>query len=60
MRTTKAGFTWLHLGLAVIVVVLVGISTYAFGKQGVLESIVGSKSFYYWTIMHVTLSFFPR
>lgn len=60
VRTTTTGFTWLHLGLAVIVVVLVGISTYAFGKQGVLESIVGSKSFYYWTIMHVTLSFFPR
>ena len=28
--------------------------------QGVLETVVGSKSFYYWTIMHVTLSFFPR
>ena len=60
MRSTKSGFTWLHLGLTVVVVVLVAVSTYAFGKQGVLEAVVGSKSFYYWTIMHVTLSFFPR
>ena len=60
MRTTVAGFTFLHIGLTVIVVVLVGISTYAFGKAGPLEMIVGSKVFYYWTIMHVTLSFFPR
>ncbi len=60
MRTTVAGFTFLHLSLAVVVVALVGVSTYAFGKAGPLEMIVGSKVFYYWTIMHVTLSFFPR
>ncbi|RMF84225.1 MAG: hypothetical protein D6744_03435, partial [Planctomycetota bacterium] len=60
MRTTKIGFTWLHLGLAALVIVLVAVSTYAYGKHGALELIVGSKSFYYWTIMHVTLSFYPR
>jgi hypothetical protein len=49
----------LHLRLAVMVV-LVAVSTYAFGKQGALEAVVGSKSFYHWTIMQVTLSFFPR
>ncbi len=60
MRTTRPGFTFLHLGLAAIVIVLVALSNYAFGKQDVLEQIVGSKVFFYWTIMHVTLSFFPR
>lgn len=60
MRTTRTGFTWLHLGLAAIVVLLVAWSTYVDGKSGPLEAIVGSKSFYYWTIMHVTLSFYPR
>ncbi len=60
MRTTRTGFTVLHLGLAAIVVILVAISNYAFGRTGWLEDIVGSQSFYYWTIMHVTLSFFPR
>lgn len=60
MRSTRLGFTWLHLGLAVIVVGLVMLSAYAFGKSGPLEMIVGAKVFYYWTILHVTLSFFPR
>jgi len=60
MRTTVAGFTFLHLGLTVVVIALVATSTYAFGKTDILELIVGSKVFYYWTIMHVTLSFFPR
>lgn len=60
MRTTRTGFTWFHLGLAALVIALVAVSTYGFGKTGVLEQVVGSKSFYYWTIFHVTLSFFPR
>lgn len=60
MRTTRSGFTWLHLGLAGLVIVLVAISSYAFGKEGGLEAVVGSSTFYYWTIMHVTLSFYPR
>lgn len=60
MRTTESGFTVLHLGLAAAVVILIALSTYAFGKTGPLEALVGSKSFYYWTIIHVTLSFFPR
>lgn len=60
MRTTRAGFTWLHLGLTAIVIAFVAYSAYATGKSGLVENIVGSKSFYYWTIMHVTLSFFPR
>jgi hypothetical protein len=44
----------------VVVVLLAAVSTYAFGKNSVLELALGSKVFYYWTIMHVTLSFFPR
>lgn len=59
-RTTRTGFTVLHLGLAGIVVALLAVSTYVFGKQDGIETIMGSKTFFYWTIMHVTLSFFPR
>ena len=60
MRTTRKGFMTLHLGLAAIVTVLIAISVYGFGKEGILETIVGSRSFYYWTVLHVTLSFLPR
>jgi len=60
LRTTRHGFMTLHLGLAALVTVLIAISVYGFGKNCWLEAIVGSKNFYYWTIMHVTLSFLPR
>ena len=59
-RTTLRGFSVFHLGLAALVIVLVMISTFAFGKTGPLEMFVGSKAFYYWTVIHVTLSFLPR
>lgn len=60
MRSTKPGFATLHLGLAALVLALLAVSTYAFGKQDFIELVIGSKVFFYWTIMHVTLSFFPR
>ncbi|MGE3181302.1 MAG: hypothetical protein AB7N71_06705 [Phycisphaerae bacterium] len=60
IRRTKTGFTVFHLGLAALFVVLVAIEVYVFGKNGYMEPIIGSKSFFYWTIMHVTLSFYPR
>lgn len=60
MRTTRQGFMTLHLGLAALVTILIAVSIYGFGKDCWLEPIVGSKNFYYWTIMHVTLSFLPR
>ncbi len=60
MRTTRTGFTVLHLGLAAVFILLVAVGVYAYGKQGTLDLLFGSKTFYYWTIMHVTLSFFPR
>lgn len=60
MRTTPQGFSVLHIGLAVVTAALIAVSTYAFGKTDWLEFVVGSKVFYFWTIMHVTLSFYPR
>lgn len=60
MRTTRKGFMVLHLGLAALVAVLIAIDVYGFGKESWLDVVVGSKNFYYWTVMHVTLSFLPR
>lgn len=60
MRTTRKGFMTLHLGLAALVTLLVAVDVYGFGKDCWLDVVIGSKNFYYWTIMHVTLSFLPR
>lgn len=60
LRRTTNGFTCLHFGLAGLMMLLALTSVYAYGRNTSLELLVGSKYFYYWTIMHVTLSFFPR
>ena len=60
MRTTRRGFITLHIGLAVVVALLIAVNVYGYGRQGPLDLILGSKGFYYWTVMHVTLSFLPR
>ncbi len=60
MRTTPAGFTTLHMGLAALAVVVVGYNYYDLGQTGWVNTIFGRDNFYYWTIVHVTLSFFPR
>ena len=60
MRTTQAGFKFLHLGLAVVVTVLILISVYVYQEKSVLDVFVSGPSFYYWTVIHVSLSFYPR
>jgi hypothetical protein len=61
MRTTRPGFITLHMGMAAVVAVCMAISVYGFGQSATaLDIIVGKDSFYYWTIVHVTLSFVPR
>jgi len=57
MRGTRRGFLVLHLGGAFVVLSTILIWTYGFGKTGPLAWVVGADSFYYWTIMHVTVSF---
>jgi hypothetical protein len=59
-RTTQSGFKTLHLGLAVTVAVLIALATYVFQNRSWLEVFVSGPSFYYWTVLHVSLSFYPR
>ena len=63
MRTTGAGFAFLHVALAVVV--LAGCAVWAFGFRNspdrtVLRILFSPDAFAYWTIMHITLSFAPR
>ena len=43
-------------------IVFTGLLVWAYvdGKSGWLTYVVGPEAFYYWTIAHVTMSFFPR
>jgi hypothetical protein len=58
-KGTRRGFLALHLGLAAVVFLLMVVWAYG-GRSSVLTPVVSQNAFYYWTIMHVTVSFFPR
>jgi hypothetical protein len=60
MRGSSAGFRALHLGAAAIFLVLLALNHYVFGGTRVLQLAVGPDAFYYWTLVHVTISFAPK
>ncbi|MEE8169026.1 MAG: hypothetical protein V3T70_00630, partial [Phycisphaerae bacterium] len=60
MRTTGAGFRVLHIGMALLLIAVGLVWTYAFGAGGWLWYLLSPESFLYWTIMHITVSFVPR
>jgi hypothetical protein len=60
VKGTRRGFLALHLGLAALVFLGMVVWVYVDGKTGWLTHVVGPEAFYYWTIAHVTMSFFPR
>jgi hypothetical protein len=60
MRGSSAGFRALHLGTAALFLVVLALDHYAFGESGLLQFAVGDDAFYYWTLVHVTISFAPR
>jgi hypothetical protein len=63
MRATPAGFTFLHAGLALVVLALCVVFAYGFRNspaQPGLWLLVSRDAFAYWTILHITISFVPR
>jgi hypothetical protein len=59
-RSSVAGFQSLHLGVAAIFLVAILINHFALGSTGTLNLLVSSRAFYYWTVIHVTISFAPK
>jgi hypothetical protein len=60
MRTTPEGFKTLHLGLIGLMLVIGALWTFAFGNTVYLGWMISPVAFYYWTIIHITVSFVPR
>lgn len=63
MRTTVVGFNALHLGLLVLLAGAAAVHAFAFGNDRSatwLQVTVSRDAFPYWTLVHVTLSWFPR
>lgn len=59
-RGSVAGFRTLHVSVAVLFFMLILISYLFPDKLISLNLIVNSKAFYYWNLIHVTISFAPR
>jgi hypothetical protein len=63
MRGTAAGFRFLHLAVALLVIALAAVWAYGFRNdpdQAFLSGLLSRDAFRYWTIMHVTVSFLPK
>lgn len=63
MRTTRAGFNTLHLGLLALVIAAALVWAYGYRNDAGLTAmnvLLSKDAFPYWTIMHVTVSWMPR
>jgi hypothetical protein len=60
VRNSVSGFRMLHVSVAAMFFILILICYLFSDKPAFLNIIVNSKAFYYWTIIHVTISFAPR
>jgi hypothetical protein len=60
VRGSVAGFQWLHLGAAAVFFVVVFVNYFFLGDRGVVNTMFNANAFYYWTVIHVTISFAPR
>jgi hypothetical protein len=69
-KTSLTGFCVLHVGLSLLFLGLIAINHYALVRQPLaiagqtwanpLELLFSAQNLYFWTIAHVTLSFYPR
>lgn len=60
LRGSVAGFRTLHVGVAALFFVLILITHLFPGELPPLNLVVNSKAFYYWNLIHITISFAPR
>ncbi|PWT83251.1 MAG: hypothetical protein C5B44_00880 [Acidobacteria bacterium] len=59
-RGSVTGFQRLHLGTAAIILVLIFINYVFLSGTGIINTLFSANAFYYWTVIHVTISFAPR
>ena len=57
LRRTPAGFLCLHLGLTAVVLVLMALRVYCWGRTGWLSVCLAGSSFPYWSLLHIAMAF---
>jgi hypothetical protein len=56
-RTTPAGFVSLHLAIAALMLVLMGLRVYVWERAGIVSELLARASFPYWSLLHITMAF---
>lgn len=59
-RGSTAGFQRLHLGAAAIFLIVIFVNYFFLPDTGVVATLFSANAFYYWTVIHVSVSFAPR
>jgi hypothetical protein len=57
LRSTPAGFLTLHLGLALVLLLLMTARVHVWRRAGFLSESLAACSFCYWALMHIATSF---
>lgn len=59
-RGSIVGFQRLHLGAAAVFLLVILLNYFFLPANGMVETLFSANAFYYWTVIHVTISFAPR
>jgi hypothetical protein len=57
LRRTPAGFLTLHLGLALVVLILMAVRVHVWHRLGLVSEFLASSNFVYWGLMHISMAF---
>jgi hypothetical protein len=57
LRSTPAGFLTLHLGVALVLLLVMVARVHVWQRGGFLSEPLAAGSFCYWALMHICMSF---
>lgn len=57
LRTTPSGFLLLHVGVALVVLILMAVRVHVWHRVGLVSELLASSSFCYWGLMHISMAF---
>jgi hypothetical protein len=57
LRGTPTGFLVLHLGVMAVILILMAVRVHVWQRVGFVSELLASKTFTYWGLMHISMSF---
>lgn len=60
LRRTRTGFLTLHVGLALVILVLLALRVHVWERAGFFNKLLSGSSFPYWSLFHIAVAFARR